>query len=180
LVIAFAAGLWSGYQTGLIRQATSILGYAIALIFALALMDQTGALVADSIGLSPRVAPVVGFAVVFGVLLVLVSMATGALERVLDAARLTAVNRLAGGALGVLKAALLASIVLIPLAYLGVPGEQMRAESLFYAPVSRLAPAAWSLASDQRATIDSARQSFEQAAQTISDALPPSDSLRTR
>jgi membrane protein required for colicin V production len=172
VLAACAAGLWRGYQTGLIRQATSLVGYAVALIFALALMDQTGVLVAQSIGLSPRVAPVVGFVVVFVVFLILVTVGTNLLERVLDAARLSVVNRAAGGALGVLKAALLVSVALIPLTFLGVPDEQSRADSLFYEPVSGLAPAAWALASDQRATIESARETFEQAADAVSDALP--------
>ncbi len=106
ILAACAAGLWRGFQTGLIRQATSLIGYAIALIFALALMDQTGLLVAESLGLSARVAPVVGFVVVFVVLLILVSFLTNLLERALEAVSLSAVNRVAGGAVGVLKAAL--------------------------------------------------------------------------
>ena len=100
LMAACAAGLWRGYQTGLIRQATSLVGYAIALIFALALMDQTGLLVAQSLGLSARVAPVVGFVVVFVILLVLVSFLTNLLEKALDAVSLSFVNRIAGGAVG--------------------------------------------------------------------------------
>lgn len=180
VLAACSVGLWRGYQTGLIGQATSLLGYAVALIFALALMDQTGVLVAQSIGLSARVAPVVGFVVVFVVFLILVSLATNLLEKALDAAQLSFVNRLAGGAVGVLKAALLVSVALIPLTFLGVPSPATRDGSLFYEPVSGLAPTAWALASDQRATIESARETFQQAADAVSDALPdtPSDTDR--
>ncbi len=177
LMAACAAGLWRGYQTGLIRQATSLVVYAIALIFALALMDQTGLLVAESLGLSARVAPVVGFAVVFVLLLILVSFATNLLEKALEAVSLSFVNRVAGGAVGVLKAALLISVALIPLTYLGYPDEASRADSLFYEPVSTLAPTAWSLASEQQGTIEAARQTFQSAADAISDALP--DSVQT-
>ncbi len=178
LMAACAAGLWRGYQTGLIRQATSLVGYAIALIFALALMNQTGLLVAESLGLSARVAPVVGFVVVFVILLVLVSFLTNLLEKALDAVSLSFVNRIAGGAVGVLKAALLVSVALIPLTYLGYPDEASRAESLFYEPVSTLAPMAWSLASEQKGTIEAARETFQNAADVVADALP--DSLQTK
>ena len=56
------------------------------------------------------------------------------------------IDRLLGGAIGGLKAALTASLLLILLGQVGIPSSQMQSESRWYEPVRQTLPVTWSVA----------------------------------
>ncbi|MFP4229460.1 MAG: CvpA family protein, partial [Salinivenus sp.] len=129
-------GLLHGLSAGALRQIASLLGVLFALLVSVQLMHPVGALAAQSLGLSEATAPVVGFVVVFGGVWLLFVAISRLLERVLEALSLSLLNRVAGGALGGLKAALLLSVLFLVLAEVDVPAPETRQDSLLYRPIA--------------------------------------------
>ena len=148
IVAALAVGMARGVWTGVIRQVTGLIGLLLAFVLAVRLMTPVGALVADSIGVSPRVAPIVGFVLVFLVVQIAVVAIARATERLVGVLRLGFVNRLAGGAFGAFKAALLLSVLFLVLAPLSLPDGEARASSVLYEPVAGVLPTAWDTVAD--------------------------------
>lgn len=165
LAAVLLVGAFSGWRSGALKQIAGIGSFFVGLLVGLWGMDEVGAMLAASLNLSARAAPLAGFVVLFiGVQLVIAALVR-ALEAVLDAVKIGALNRLAGAALGVLRTALVASAVLVPLRFIGVPSEDARRASILYEPVARTMPWVWSVADERvppladrfRRAIDTAR-----------------------
>lgn len=172
LLAVVAGGFAQGYVTGLIRQMASIVGIVAGLAFALALMADVGVLAAKSLGLSARVAPVVGFVLVFAVVQVAAFTLARLAETVIGAFKLTVLNRLGGAGVGALKAALLVSVLLVPVRHLSVPAPETRAASLLYEPVSQLMPRVWQVAERLLPRVDGLREQFDASAEALRERLP--------
>ncbi|MFQ5571869.1 MAG: CvpA family protein [Rhodothermales bacterium] len=140
---ALAGGLFMGYRSGLIKQVLSFVGLIVAFVLSLSLMQGVGAMAAGSLGISEKIAPLVGFVIVFLAVQVGVFALIRLAEGLVGVLRLTSLNRLLGGGVGAFKAALILSVVFLVLGYLGVPSEKTRERSAFYEPISTVMPAAW-------------------------------------
>lgn len=147
------AGAFRGFFTGASRQLVSTVGWLLAFALAAALMDPVGETVVESLGASPRTAPVLGFVVVFGGVLAGVAAIGHVLRKGLEAVKLGGVDRLLGAAVGGLKAAFGLSVFLHVTGFAPLPGggpwlisEDTRERSLLYEPVRAVAPEAWRIA----------------------------------
>lgn len=152
LLATIGIGVWRGFATGLGKQLVSTVGVFLAFIAAAALMGPVGATVVESLGVSERTAPVVGFVVVFAAVLGGVAAVGHVFRKVLEAVKLTGLDRLAGALLGGVKAALSLSIFLTVTAFTpsvgGSPwliGAETREASLLYGPVQAVGPEVWRL-----------------------------------
>ncbi len=171
LLLLLGGGMVQGYASGFFKQVASIAGMVVGLAFGLALMTEAGMAVARSLGVSPRVAPVVGFMLVFGVVQLGMFALARVAEGVLGIFKLGVLNRLTGAALGGLKAALLISILLIPLGMVGVPRAATREASRLYAPIAATMPFVWGHAARYIPRIDGLREQFDAAARTLRHRL---------
>lgn len=153
-------GFVSGYSTGLIRQVASLLGMILAFVLGVHLMEPVGAMVSGSLGLSERVAPLVGFVLVFLGIQVVVFALAKMVEALVGALKLTLVNRLLGGGLGVVKSALLLSVTFLVLQYVQLPGASLREGSWLYEPVASSLPRAWAYLSDNVPQVESLSEKF--------------------
>jgi membrane protein required for colicin V production len=152
LLAMLGVGVWRGLTIGLGRQLVSTVGLLLAFVLGAALMGPVGEVVVASLGASARTAPVVGFVVLFAAVLGVVAAVGHAFRRVLEAAKLSGVDRLAGAPLGGLKAALSLSIFLTVTAFSPLPGgapwligAETREGSALYAPVQAVGPEVWRL-----------------------------------
>lgn len=154
LILAALVGLgvWRGLRTGVLSQLAGTVGLVLAFWLALALMEPVGALVVMSLGLSERIAPILGFVTMFTTVLAGSVLVTRLVQRALEGLRLSFVNKLAGGAFGGLRAALGLSVLLLVTGAAVMPGggsllvgTEMRENSALYEPMRALAPAAWAL-----------------------------------
>jgi membrane protein required for colicin V production len=146
IMIVLAGGLVRGMMVGAVRQVTSLAGILAAFFVSVQFMRPVGDLIVESLGLAGELAPVVGFVTLF-VGVQLLFMATSRLvEQILDTLNLTIANRLAGGAVGGFKAALLLSILFLVLASVEIPGPDVRSKSQLYAPVATVLPETWDTA----------------------------------
>jgi len=152
LLATIGLGVWRGLATGLGRQLVSTVGLFLAFVVGAALMGPVGEAVVASLGVSERTAPVVGFVVVFAAVLGGVAAVGHASRKVLEAVKLTAVERMAGALFGGLKGALSASIFLTVTAFTPMPGgspwligAETREGSVLYEPVQAVGPELWRL-----------------------------------
>jgi membrane protein required for colicin V production len=143
ILLVLAGGLVRGLSTGIVRQVAGLVGLLLAFVLSIKLMGPVGSLITGSLDLSPRIAPFVGFVTVFLVIQIVVLFVIRSVEALIGALQLTAVNRALGGALGVVKAALVLSVAFLLLGYLGVPGPQTKEKSTLYSPVAAALPRAW-------------------------------------
>ena len=147
-VLAF--GLWRGLRSGALRQVVSTVGWVVGFVVATALMGPVGEVVALSLGVSPRTAPVLGFVVVFGAALAALTAVTHVLRKTLEAVKLGGLDTAAGGAIGALRAAFGLSVLLLATSFSPVPGstpfaigEETREDSVLYGPIEAVAPEVW-------------------------------------
>ena len=150
LAVILAVGFWRGLRTGALRQIVTTVGWVLAFAVATALMAPIGEVVAASLGVSARVAPVLGFVVVFGVAVGALSAAAHVLRKTLEAIKLGTLDTAAGGVVGSLKAAFGLSVLLLATGYAPIPGggpvlvsAEDREASVLYDPVQALAPEIW-------------------------------------
>ena len=148
VVIAF--GVWRGRRTGALLQIVGTVGWVVGFIAATALMEPVGAAVASSLGVSERTGPVLGFIVVIGAVIAILTFAAHALRKVLEAIKLGALDTLAGAAVGGVRASFGLSMALLASSFAPIPGggpilvsEAARADSVLYDPVEALAPEVW-------------------------------------
>ena len=153
LAALLALGLWRGLQTGALLQIVGTLGWVVAFVIATAVMGPFGDAAAASLGVSGRVAPLLGFVVAFGVVVVGLTVAAHGIRKTLKAVKLGAVDSLAGAFLGLVRAAFGLSVFLHVTGVSILPGgepllisSESRAASVLYPAVEAAAPAVWNAA----------------------------------
>jgi len=143
ILFMVGGGLVRGFTIGAVRQIASLIGVLLAFLLSVQFMRPVGQTVAASVGLSAEIAPLIGFVVLFGGVLILGTAVTRLVERMIVALSLTVVNRLVGAAVGALKSVLLLSVLFLVLASVQMPGPDVRSESQLYEPVATALPKAW-------------------------------------
>lgn len=150
LGLVLAVGVWRGLRTGALAQVVGTVGWVFAFVAAAALMEPVGAGVAAGLGVSERLAPVLGFVAVVAAVVAALTVAAHVLRKAVEAVRLGGVDRLAGGAVGGLRAAFGLSVLLLATGYAPIPGggpvvvsAETREASALYGPVEALAPEVW-------------------------------------
>lgn len=149
ILAVLAGGVLRGFMVGAIRQATSLVGVVLAFALAVQHMRDVGDMAVQSFGIAPALGPFVGFVLIFAGVMLLFFAAGRLVEQVVGALKLTLFNRVAGGALGGLKAALLLSVLFMVLVRIDVPDESTRRASLLYKPVADALPQTWEYVADR-------------------------------
>lgn len=149
ILAALALGIYRGFATGVIWQVTSILGLVVSFALAVQLMEEAGAVAARSLAISETIAPVIGFVLVFLAVRVVISALVRIVESLVSALRLSALNRVAGGAFGAFQAALILSLLFLVLDPLEMPDTSTREEATLYEPVAAVLPETWAYAREQ-------------------------------
>lgn len=145
-----AIGAWRGYRSGLARQLLSTAGLFLAFVIGASVMGPVGSSVVEKLGFTERIAPIVGFIVVFTAVLGGVAGVGYLLKKTLEAMKLSSVDHLGGALISGFKAALSLSILLLITGYAPTPGgnpwligEETREASLLYDPIEAVAPETW-------------------------------------
>lgn len=155
ILLALALGLVRGLMTGAVRQVISLIGILISVVLAVELMDDVGRYLGDVLGITGPLQPLAGLLTVFLILQVVFFFVIRAVEKVIHTLRLSVVNRMLGGAVGVVKAMLVLSLIFIGLAYVEIPGDESREQSALYTPVASSLPAAWDFVATQLPRVQS-------------------------
>lgn len=150
-VLAF--GVFRGLKTGAVLQIAGVAGWLLGFLVASVMMEPVGAVAVESLGVSERAGPVLGFIVSFGAVVAGLTAAAHLVRKTLKAIKLGGIDTLAGAGVGGLRSAFGLSVVMLMTAFAPTPGgepilieEETRESSVLYDPVEALAPVVWDVA----------------------------------
>jgi membrane protein required for colicin V production len=144
LIAVFIFAGFNGYRKGLIGQAAGLAGLLLGIWGAIHFSDYTAGLMTEHLNITTKYLPLIAFAITFVVIVIAVHFIGSLVEGIINLAFLGIANKLLGVVFGVLKTALILSVILL---LLGKVSDRVRvipddfgANSLLFGPVKRLAP----------------------------------------
>ena len=148
ILVPLALFAWNGYKKGLIIEVASLAALVLGLYMAFFFSDFAAEMLNDLFDLDQKYVAVFAFLMTFIVVLFLVLTLGKALEKVVKILLLGLLDKLAGAVFGILKGALLLSILIFVINYFNFGDylfkEEIRSKSIFYEPVESIAPALYS------------------------------------
>ncbi|MBL7734008.1 MAG: CvpA family protein [Chitinophagaceae bacterium] len=139
-LIAMAMAIIKGLRQGLIVALFSALGWIIGLAAALKLSAVAAGYLEHSLNTSSRWIPVLSFAAVFIIVMLLVRLGAGILQKTIELGMMGWTNRIGGIILYVLLYAIIFSIILFYAEQLKLINEETMASSRAYAIIKPLGP----------------------------------------
>lgn len=139
--LVFAA--FKGFTRGLVVELASLAGLILGIYAAYHFSTVAMPFVAKFVHAEPAYQRMAAFAITFLVVLIAVHLIGKVVEKIVDLVALGFVNKLAGLAFGVLKGALVISVIIFVLTTFAtaiIPEPKEAKESLLYKPVASLAP----------------------------------------
>jgi membrane protein required for colicin V production len=112
LILLLLWGGIAGFRNGFFREAASLLGIIIGIFLAIIAADVAGRVLAGMVSWNPLPIRIIAFLIAFALIALLMKAIGEALTRVFKIILLNFVNRLAGFVFGLLKVALLLSLLL--------------------------------------------------------------------
>ncbi len=134
----------NGFRKGFVVEIVSLLALILGIWGAIHFSHIASGFLSDYFTLNPRHMRVIAFIITFIVIVILVHLLGKVAENFIKAAQLNFVNRLAGLLFGIVKSAVILSIILMVIdtidkAFPIIP-EKAKEESRVYAPISNLMP----------------------------------------
>ena len=143
IILILIGGVFSGYRNGLIGEVASLAGLILG-IWGAVRFSWWAAELLEGFGLSFSLMPVISFVITFIVIVLVVQAVAGLVRHLLETISLGWFNKIAGIAAGVVKAAIISSVILILISSFDdrqrFIREEVREGSLLYKPLSELVP----------------------------------------
>lgn len=135
-----------GLRDGLVRKVVGVCAVVVGLFLGQAYMRDAGNFLAANAGVSPTSAPSLGF---LGIFVFVTLMASLIYKFASDNYKIGGIaDKLLGAFLGFVQGALIASTLLLFMAFRGAPSRQVVEESRLYKPIVNLAPQILDLGSE--------------------------------
>lgn len=132
-------GAWKGWQRGIIFEIAMLIGIVLGLYLAFKVSSLFEGLVAKVVDASGNTLQYISFFLVFIAVVLIMVLFAKFLEGILKIGKLTAINQVAGAVFGLLKFALVVSVVLSVFrpvdAHLSLLSAKTKSESWLYRPV---------------------------------------------
>jgi len=112
LSIILVIGAFGGYRKGFLTELFSLLAIVLGVLAGFKLMGEAMIMLSQHYSIDDKILPYVSFAVVFLIVVILVSLLGKLLKSSLEKSTLGSVDQLLGGALGILRTAFMLSVVL--------------------------------------------------------------------
>ncbi|MCG6190209.1 CvpA family protein [Maribellus maritimus] len=142
LLLLFSA--IGGFRKGLIAELASLAALILGIWGAIEFSDITSEFLIENFNLQTEHLNIISFVVTFVVIVVLVHIVGNVVNKLVDTVMLGFVNRLAGLVFGVLKSALILSIILVVFDKVDddieILSREAKAESRLYEPIRSFAP----------------------------------------
>lgn len=149
---------WNGYKKGLIIEVASLAALVIGLYMAFYFSDFAANLLNANFDIDQKYVAVFAFILTFIAVIFLVITVGKILQKFIDILLLGFLNKLAGAAFGILKGALLLSILIFVINYFDFGSALIKTEqkekSIFYEPIESIAPALYSWLDSNNFTFD--------------------------
>jgi membrane protein required for colicin V production len=143
-IIPLVWGFWRGFIKGLVVEAATVVSFGLGVYGGIKLSDGVAGLLKEWLGWDSEYLPIIAFSITFLGILIGMYFITKLVERAVDGAALGIVNKLAGGAFGALKFAMLVSLILFVIEAVEknikvIPLDKKEG-SLLYKPMASVAP----------------------------------------
>ncbi len=139
---------WNGFKKGLIVEISSLIALVLGLYMAFYFSDFAAQMLNDLFAINEKYVALFSFLITFVVVLFLVLTVGKIIQKFIDILLLGFLNKLAGAAFGILKGALLLSILIFIINYFDFGAHIIKPEakkkSVFYKPVEGIAPTLYS------------------------------------
>lgn len=143
ILIPLVAGLFTGFKNGLIGELASLAALVFGIWGAIKFSDWTANLL-TTWGIESQYMHIISFVITFIIIVIVIQIIAKMLSQLVKALALGWINRLAGIVFGVIKAALITSVLLFVIdifdARKSFIPEDVKEESLLYQPMSDLVP----------------------------------------
>jgi membrane protein required for colicin V production len=144
LLIFLAWGVIQGFQRGLVHEVAGLAALILGIFGAIHFSDFTAGLLMEHLNMQGRYLHLVAFAITFVGIVIAVHFIANIIDKLVKVVALGFVNRITGMVFGVLKMALILSVILVILNIIDrrtpfLPEEKIQ-ESFLYQPISGLAP----------------------------------------
>lgn len=144
LVIPIIWLMYRGYQKGFIIELSSLVALILGIYFAINFSDFAAGLLIKNFDIGDKYLSIIAFIVTFLAVVFAVFLVGKILEKFIDILLLSFVNKLAGAAFGVIKAAFFLSVVLWIINSFDISKsiikEESRQNSALYPPIEHFAP----------------------------------------
>jgi membrane protein required for colicin V production len=142
LLLLFAA--ISGFRKGLVAELASLAALVLGIWGAIEFSYITTEFLTENFNFETEYLNIISFIITFVVIVILVHIVGSAVNKFIEAAMLGFVNKLAGLAFGILRSALILSIILIVFEKIDedveILSQEAKAKSQLYEPVRNFAP----------------------------------------
>jgi membrane protein required for colicin V production len=142
LLLVFAA--ISGFKNGLIAEIVSLAALVLGIWGAIKFSYVTSDFLTENMNFKSEHLEIISFIVTFVVIVILVHIVGNVVNKMVETMMMGFINKLAGLIFGVLKAALILSIVLLVFDFIDddvqILPEKAKAESRMYGPIRDFAP----------------------------------------
>lgn len=105
ILILIALGAYEGYKKGLLMSIVGLIGFVLAIILGVYFMDPMSKFLAKHLDELTFAFPIMAFLIVFGITLLLVTIAGWILKKMMDLILLGGLDRIGGAILGIVKTA---------------------------------------------------------------------------
>ena len=143
LLLVFSA--ISGFRKGLIYELASLAALIFGIWGAIEFSDLTSGFLVENLNFHTKYLNIISFILTFAIIVILVHFTANVINKLVETVMLGFINRLAGMAFGVLRAALILSIILVVFDKIDEDTEmlskEIKSESKLYAPIRNFAPA---------------------------------------
>jgi len=144
LVILLVLAAISGYRKGLVAEVASLAALILGIWGAIEFSYITSDVLVENFNLESDHLGIISFVVTFVVIVILVHVVGNVVNKMVETVMLSFINRLAGLVFGVLKAALILSILLVLFNKIDedvhILSEKSKANSRMYEPIRSFAP----------------------------------------
>jgi membrane protein required for colicin V production len=142
--ILLIGGVFSGFKNGFFGEIATLVGLILGIWGSIRFSWWTADMLTD-LGIKSQYMHIISFIVTFIIIVVLVQLLAQFMNKMLETMALGFVNKIAGMAVGIIKAALIISVILFVINTLDEDSklikQEAKEESMFYEPLSDLVPA---------------------------------------
>ncbi len=142
LLLLFSA--IGGFKKGLIAELASLAALILGIWGAIEFSDITAEFLIENLNLQTKHLNIISFIVTFVVIVILVHIVGNVINKLVDTVMLGFVNRLAGLVFGIVKSALILSVILVVFDKIDddieILSSRAKAESRLYEPIRSFAP----------------------------------------
>jgi len=134
----------AGFSNGFVKSLASLAALILGIYLGIKLSDYVATILANHIDWAREYLFIIAFVIIFIIVVIIVSLIGNLLDNIISKAALGFVNKIAGLFFGILKGALILSVIITLFNFIDPDGkylkDETREKSLLYKPIGSIAP----------------------------------------